>query len=380
MHLLTARRHHQRGFQGYAVGQQLVGHECHTAHVFVAAVGAATNQRIGQIGGGGLAFVKGFYRVAGQVGGHLAGLGKQVGAVGPNQARLQVTEVDVNHQVIIVFRRRGGFRVRHQVVLKFMQQGDKIRAPGHLKVGVHTAVVGEDAGGGAKFRTHVANGRFAGGRDSRAAGAKVFNYAVGAAFAGQNVQQLLNHIFRRGPAFQLAGQAHTHHVGVQHFPRQAHHHVHRICATYAAGKDAKATGIGGVAVGAQHHQAGEGVLFKGYLVNDTGAGLPKAKSIALAGIGQKGIDLGIFALGHCHVGALAFVGAYQVVAVHGYGHGGMVFLCLHELQNSHLRGGILQNHAVGVEFGVGFATGQVSVGGIVQVAVENLLGQRQRAF
>ena len=51
----------------------------------------------------------------------------------------------------------------------------------------------------------------------------------------------------------------------------------------------------------------------------------------------------------------------------------------HELQERHLRGGVLHGDAVGAEVGVGLASLELLVLGIVEVVDEDLLGQREAA-
>src|SRR6478735_2014632 len=61
--------------------------------------------------------------------------------------------------------------------------------------------------------------------------------------------------------------------------REAGHDVDRVGATDPDGDHAEAAGVRGVAVGADHHPAGEGVLLEHDLVDDAGSGAPEADAV-----------------------------------------------------------------------------------------------------
>ena len=57
---------------------------------------------------------------------------------------------------------------------------------------------------------------------------------------------------------------------------EAGHDVDGVTAAHADGDHAQAPGVGGVAVGADHHPAGEGVVLEDDLVDDPRARFPEA--------------------------------------------------------------------------------------------------------
>ena len=74
----------------------------------------------------------------------------------------------------------------------------------------------------------------------------------------------------------------------------------------------------------------------------------------------------------------AGLGLDEVVAVHRARHGHLGQAGGHELQQRHLRGGVLHGHAVGVEVGVAAAALELLALGVGEVVDEHLLGERER--
>jgi hypothetical protein len=69
----------------------------------------------------------------------------------------------------------------------------------------------------------------------------------------------------------------------------------------------------------------------------------------------------------------------QMVAVHRGGHRGLVPAREHELEQRHLRGGVLHRDAVGVQADIARARLELRGRGLGEVAVEDLLGVGERA-
>ena len=94
---------------------------------------------------------------------------------------------------------------------------------------------------------------------------------------------------------------------------------------------------------------------------------------------QEVVHLGVGVDRHREVGLGADAGLDQVVAVHRRGHRDLREPGSHELQQRHLRGGVLHGDTVGAEFGVRDTAGEVLVLRVGEVVDEDLLGQRQGA-
>ena len=71
-------------------------------------------------------------------------------------------------------------------------------------------------------------------------------------------------------------------------------------------------------------------------------------------------------------------GRDQVVAVHRRRHGHLGQPGGHELQQRHLRGGVLHGDAVGPQIGVGATPLDLLVLGVVEVVDQDLFGERER--
>ena len=143
-------------------------------------------------------------------------------------------------------------------------------------------VEGEEGGGGADLRAHVADRALAGGADAAGARAEILDDAAGAALDAQDPGHAEDDILGRGPAAEFAGQLDADDAGEAQFPGHAHHDVHRVGPAHADGDHAQAAGVGGVAVGADHHTAGKGVVLQHHLVDDARARLPEAHAVAFA--------------------------------------------------------------------------------------------------
>ena len=296
--------------------------------------------------------------------------------MGAGDVRFQRGQVNLHDAVVVLFRVLFHFGVGGEQVAVFGGDVGQFAPSGGAQVGRHALVVGEHVAGGAQFGAHIADGAFAGGGDGGGAGAEVFNDGVGAAGDGEFVGQLDDDIFGGRPAVHGAGEFDADDLGVADFPGQAGHYVGGVGAAHADGQGTEAAAVDGVGVGADNQRAGEGVFFQHHLVDDAGAGLPEAHTVAAAGRFQELIDFVAFVEGVLQVGRGAHAGLDEVVAVDGGGDGHAVAPGLHELQNRHLTGDILVGYPVGTQVDVAFAGAQVGFGYVVQMRKQQLFRQR----
>ncbi len=110
-----------------------------------------------------------------------------------------------------------------------------------------------------------------------------------------------------------------------------------------------------VAVGADHHPAGERVVLEHDLVDDPGAGLPEADAVLRARGAEEVVDLRVGVERAGEVGGAVRARLDEVVAVHGRGELGPVEARAHELEHHDLGQRVLERDAVGIEVGVGAA-------------------------
>ncbi len=218
----------------------------------------------------------------------------QVGRVRPDDVRLQRAEIDFDHPIVVALGINLDLAVGPQAIGDSFGQRSDIVAIGGPQIGCHTLVEGEHRGRRAQLGAHVADRSLAGGADRARAGAKILDDAAGAALDGQNARQLEDHILRRGPAVEFPRQLDADHAWPAQLPRHAYHHIDGVSAANADGDHAQAAGIGGVAVGADHHTAREGVVLQHHLVDDARTRLPKTHAIALTCAQQEIIDFLVF--------------------------------------------------------------------------------------
>ncbi len=289
---------------------------------------------------------------------------------------LQRAQVDLDDLVVEVGRVGEHLVVGAQVVGDGIGRiGDRLPA-GRLQVAGHGVVVAEQRGGGTDLGPHIADRALAGRRDAGGAGAEVLDDAAGATLDGEDVGHLQDDVLGGGPAVQLARQVHADQAGPADVEGEPGHHVDRIGAADADGDHAQAAGVGGVAVGADHHAAREGVVLEHHLVDDAGARLPEAQAVLGRHRLEEVVHLGVVLLGGQQVDQAVLLGLDQVVAVHGGWHGHLGQAGGDELQQRHLGGGVLHGHPVGVQVVVGDPTLDLG-GGIGQVGDQDLLRQRQ---
>ena len=90
-----------------------------------------------------------------------------------------------------------------------------------------------------------------------------------------------------------AGEVDADEPGPAHVEGGAGHDVDGVPAAHADGDHAEAAGVRGVAVGADHHPAREGVVLEHDLVDDPRARLPEADAVAGAHRPEEVVDLGV---------------------------------------------------------------------------------------
>ena len=132
-------------------------------------------------------------------------------------------------------------------------------------------------------------------------------------------------------------------------------------------------------VGPNKKTAGEGVVLEKDLVDDTRAGLPETDVVLGAGRGKEVVNLLVDSDCPLKILGTADLRLDQVIAVYSRGVGDGRHTSRHELQDRHLRGGVLTGDAVGTKLQVGRAPLNILAVRVIEVRVQDLLGVRQRA-
>ena len=188
-----------------------------------------------------------------------------------------------------------------------------------------------------------------------APGTEVLDDRAGAALDREDLGDLQDDVLGGRPAVELAGEVHADELRPADVERIAGHHVDRVGATDADRDHAEPARVGGVAVGADHHPAGERVLLEHDLMDDARTRLPEADAV----LGRHGLEevVDLVVVLECgeQVDLAVLARLDQVVAVHRRRHGDLGKTGGHELEQRHLRGGVLHGDSIGVEVVVGAA-------------------------
>jgi hypothetical protein len=164
---------------------------------------------------------------------------------------------------------------------------------------------------------------------------------------------------------------------MEHFPRQARHHLAAVHAAHADGEHAQAAAVRGMRIGADYQAARERVVLERHLVDDPRARLPELDAVLLRHGVQEVVDLLVLLDGPREVGGGARLRADQMVAVDGGRNGHARAPRLHELEQGHLGGGVLQSHAVHAQPEGRLAPIPGLCGEILGVRHQDLVGQRE---
>lgn len=148
--------------------------------------------------------------------------------------------------------------------------------------------------------------------------------------------------------------------------------------TYRA--HSKTAGIGGVRVSADEEATGESIILEQNLVNDTRARFPETNVVLGARGGEEVVHLFVDLDSSGEILRTTDLGLNQVVAMYGGRIGDRGHASRHELENGHLRRGILTGHTVRTELEVRRTTFDLLTVGVVQMGVEDLLGEGKRAI
>ena len=178
---------------------------------------------------------------------------------------------------------------------------------------------------------------------------------------------------------ELAGQLDADGLGPADVPGEAGHDVDGVGTANADRDHAEPAGVRGVAVGAEHHAAREGVVLEHDLVDDARPGCPEAAAVLGADGLEEVVHLAVGVGGDLKVGLAVDPRLDEVIAVGRRRHRCPVEAGGHELQPGHLRGGVLHRDAIGTQVGVGDPTLHTAVLDIVEMVDQDLLGERERS-
>jgi len=135
-----------------------------------------------------------------------------------------------------------------------------------------------------------------------------------------------------------------------------------------------------VGVFTNQETTGEGIVLKDDLMDDTRAWLPETDVVLGARCGQEVVDLPVDLVGASQVLLAANLGFDKMVAMYSRGSGHRGHAGRHKLQDSHLSSSILASDAIRAKLKVARAALDVLAMGVVEMRVEDLLGESERAI
>ena len=285
--------------------------------------------------------------------------------------RLQRVEIDLDQLVIrsaVVRAKLGGYSIG-RIGYRFTAGG--------LQICRHVLVVGEHRTGRTDLGTHVAHGGLTRSRNGVGTRPEVLDDSAGATFHRQDAGDFEDDVFRRRPTRKCAGETYADHLGPADVKREAGQYVDRVSTADANGHHAEAASVGGVAVCADHHAAREAVMLEHDLMDDARPGPPEPDAVLGRHAPQKVVHLAVGIDGNAHVDLGTLLGADEVIAMHGGRNGHLGQAGGHELEQRHLRGGILHSNPIGMEVGVAAAPFHLLILRVGEVVDEDLFGQRE---
>lgn len=233
---------------------------------------------------------------------------------------------------------------------------------------------------------HVASSRHASARQTLDALTKVLNDVSRATADRELASQVQNDILGASPSTELANKLDTEDLRRLQLPRRTDHSVHSIRTANTDRNRAQTASVRGMRVRAQRHETRRRVVLQNGLVDDARARRPELNAVLLRRALQEVIHLLIAVDAVRQVEVRAALADNHVVAVDAAGHGGLRQAAAHELQQGHLRRGVLHGDAVDEQLEVGLGAHIAAAVGVgqerlfrvlVQVAVEDLLGERE---
>ncbi len=254
----------------------------------------------------------------------------------------------------------------------------KLLPPGRAQVAQHSVVGCPQRGGSAELRSHVGDGRLAGGADGARAGADVLDDGVGGTGDAQHPGHVQDDVLGRGPSAKLPGQVDGDRLGVEQLPRQPGDDLHGIRAADPHRAGAEPPGVGGVRVGADDHKTRRGVVFEHHLMHDPRARLPELRAVARRRRAQKLVDLVVLEKRGAQIGEPVGARLNQVIAVNARRHRHLLLSGLHELEHARLPQHILKDHAIRAQQEVALTAQKLLPARVVEVAKEDLVSQGQR--
>ena len=237
-----------------------------------------------------------------------------------------------------------------------------VAAPLGRQVGAGAVVGGEDAGGGAEFGPHVADGFAVGGREGRHSRPVVFDDLADAPLDVVAAQHLEDHVLGADPVGELPGELDAENLRAGEMIGVAGHGHGDIEAAGADGQHRHPRGAGGVAVRADHGQPGTAEALHMNLVGDAVARPRKVDAVAGTGGLQVLVVVGVLVVGLQQVVVDVLGGETDLDPRQAQRF---------ELQHRHGAGGVLQQGMVDLD-GDLLAGDQLPLD---EVRLENFLGE-----
>ena len=131
-------------------------------------------------------------------------------------------------------------------------------------------------------------------------------------------------------------------------------------------------------VGSYHHSARKSIVLKYNLMDNSGSRFPETDSVAGRYVTKEIVHFFIGQPCSGNIFFCTFIRLYQMVTMHRRRHSNLIFARIHKLKQSHLGCRILHRNTVGTKIYIIFPS--LVIFHIIQMGIQNFLGQRQRTF
>lgn len=345
-----------------AVGHGILGNGGGSLHILVRGVGARADKTDLDLKGPSV--LDGDILELGDGGG-------KIGGEGTVDVRLESVEVNLDELVVLT-----SLISLEVVVVESREVSNLLSASGVQVVG-HSLVEGEGGGGSTNLGTHVTDGTHTGTRQVVNTLAEVLDDGTGSTLDGEDTGDLKNDILGGRPSGELTGQLDTDNLGGLELPGETGHDVDDISTSDTDGEHTETSSVGGMGVGTDEKSTGEGVVLENDLMDNTRSGLPETNVVLGGGGAKEVVDLLVDVDGSSKIGLATNLGLNQMITVDGGGGLDGGDTGRHELEDGHLGGGILAGSSVGSQLEVRLSSDNLLLMGLVEMAVENLLGVGQ---
>ncbi len=172
---------------------------------------------------------------------------------------------------------------------------------------------------------------------------------------------------------------HADHFREFQFPCHSRHHIHGIRTADTDGDHSQSARVRRMRVRADHHSAGECIILKHNLMDNSRTRFPESDSVFVRNACEEFVHFLVIGVCPKQIARRSDFRLNQMIAVNGGGHRHGFSSGGHELKQCHLSGCILHGYSVWSEFHIALSPLRCFHRFFKIVRVEDLFSQCQRA-